>query len=47
VYYRDPADDEKQIKKMSMLQLVARAYPKSHTPWVLGSGRWDLTPVRT
>jgi hypothetical protein len=30
---------------MSMRQLVAKARPKARTPWALGSGRFDLTPV--
>jgi hypothetical protein len=46
VYYRDPGDDNKEIKRMSMLSLVAKARPKNKTPWVLGSGRFDTTPLK-
>jgi Papain-like cysteine protease AvrRpt2 len=46
VYYRDPGDDNKDVKTMSIRQLGIRARPKARTPWALGASRFDTTPVQ-
>ena len=47
VYYRDPGDDNRDVKRMSMTSLVAKARPKGKTPWALGNDRFDISMLKT